>query len=222
MHFLNLIFLFIFFIFTAENTTAQSKLRNAKFSKIGFVYQAYSGNKNISFAEGGAGYGIEMAIDSGGDIFRYFTKAKVIYSEGTQNFLDNSTEVRSAYKFTQVAPELGFTVYPVAKKKSGLNLYVWAVGILSYQFFDLTPISKVTNGGVTTSVTTYAQLKNRDQGYGYGAGGGIGFDMFFSEKSRPVIKSMYGEIGFREQAAQIANRNDFQINSINFMVGFGF
>lgn len=222
MRFWSLRLLFIFFIFTTENLLAQSKLRNAKFSKIGFIYQTYSGSKDVSFAEGGVGYGAEMTIDSGGDVFRYFMKAKVIYSEGTQNFLDNLTEVKSSYKFTQVAPELGFTIYPVAKKKSGLNLYVWAVGILSYQFFDLTPISTVTSGGSVTAVTTFAKLKNRDQGYGYGAGGGLGFDIFFSEKSRPWIKSIYGEVGFREEAAQIANRTDFEIKSIDFMLGFGF
>ncbi len=207
--------------FIGENLCAQSKLRNAKFAKIGFIYQTYSGDKDISLAEGAAGYGAEMTIDSGGDIFRYFMKAKMIYSAGTQNFLDNVTEVKSNYKFTQVAPELGFTLYPVPKKKSGLNLYVWAVGIATYQFVDLSPISSVVSG-TTTAVSSYTKLKSRDQGYGYGGGGGIGFDIFFSERSRPWIKSIYGEVGFRDQVAQMAGREDFQIKSINFIVGLGF
>ncbi len=221
LQFIRLFLILILVTITSGSLWAQSKLRNAKFSKIGFIYQTYSGDKDISLAEGAAGYGLEMTIDSGGDVFRYFMKAKMIYSAGTQNFLDNGVEVKSDYKFTQVAPEFGFTLYPVPKKKSGLNLYVWAVGIATYQFVDLTPISSVVSGA-TTSVTSYSKLKNRDQGYGYGGGGGIGFDIFFGERSRPFIKSIYGEVGFRDQIAQMAGREDFQVKSINFIMGFGF
>jgi hypothetical protein len=221
MHFkLNQLFLIpIFMMIISENVFAQSRLKNPRISKVGFLYQTYSGDKNISLADGAAGYGAEMMIDAGGDIFRYFTKAKIIYSQGTQNFLDNGTEVKSNYKLTQVAPEVGLAFYPVARKNSGLNLYIWVAGIATYQFVDLTPISSTT-GGVTTTVMSYTKLKNRDQGYGYGAGGGIGFDAVFSMKSR--VKSIYGEVGFRDQIAQVAGRDDFQIKSINFIFGFGF
>ena len=187
---------------------------------MGAVYQTFSGDKNKSFGDSTApGYGGEMALDAGGEYFRYFVKAKVISSEGSQNFLDNTTEVKSNYKLTQMSGELGFLVYPVARKDRGLNLYLWGCGTVGYNLLDLNPIS-TTSGTTVTAVTTYTKLQTRDQGYSYGAGGGIGFEILFGKKSNQW--AVYGEAGFREQFAQLAGRTDFQLNSVQFSLGLGF
>lgn len=217
---LTLFSFFIFIVFLTENTQAQSRLKKMKISKFGAVYQTFSGDKNKSFGESNSpGYGGELSLDSGGEYFRYFVKAKIINSEGSQNFLDNMTEVRSNYKLTQIGGELGFSFYPVARKGSGLNLYMWGTGAVGYNLLDLKPVSSII-GTTVTPVTTYSKLKTRDQGYSYGAGGGIGFEILFGRKS--TISAVYGEAGFREQFAQLAGRTDFQLNSVQFVLGVGF
>jgi hypothetical protein len=220
----NLIFfsIFIFVIFFNENTKAQSRGRKTKISKIGFVYQTFSGDKNKSFGEStAASYGGELSLDDGGDHFRYFVKTKIMVAEGQQNFLDNTTEVKSNFKLTQISPEFGVMLYPVARKNSGLNLYVWGSGVLGYNLLDLSPISS-TSGTTVTSVTTYSKLKSRDQGYSYGGGAGIGFDIIFSLGRRSGSMTMYGEAGFKEQISELANVKNFQVNAAQFTFGVGF
>ncbi len=212
---------FILIIISNENAFAQSRGKKMKISKIGFIYETFSGDKNKSFAEGTASYGGELAVDDGGEYFRYFVKAKILYSAGQQNFLDNAIEIKSNYKLTQISPEFGLTFYPVARKNRGLNLYVWGLGILSYNLLDLSPISSTVNGA-TTSVTTYVKLKSRDQGYSYGGGGGIGFEIILNSARRTNMFTIYGEAGFQQQIAQLANLTNYQLNSVQFTFGLGF
>lgn len=217
---LYLVFMFFSF-FIAENALSQARLKNVKSPKMGFIYETYSGDKDKSIANGGAGYGVELAIDTGGDYFRYFLKTKMIYSTGQDNFLDNATEVLSTYKLTQVVPELGLNIYPVPRKTAGLNLYVGLSGVVSYNLLDLSPISKVVSGA-TTSVTSYTKLRSRDQGYGYGGGVSAGFEVLMGRKAKSWISAVYGEVGFRQQNAMLANQTDFQLSSFQFVLGVGF
>ena len=119
-------FIILFFIlFCSAQSYSQAKGKRLKISKLGFVYQTFSGDKNKSLADGAASYGAELSVDSGGEYLRYFMKTKVMYSSGKQNFLDDTTEVKSNYNLTQIMPELGVSFYPVARKNQGLNLYLW-------------------------------------------------------------------------------------------------
>jgi hypothetical protein len=213
--------IFIICFFIAENSFAQARLKNVKLPKVGFIYETYSGDKDKSIANGGAGYGIELAIDTGGDYLRYFLKTKMIYSTGQDTFLDNATEVLSTYKLTQVVPELGISIYPVPRKTAGMNLYVSLSGVASYNLLDLTPISKVVSG-TTSSVTSFTKLRSRDQGYGYGGGVSAGFEVLLGRKAKAWISALYGEVGFRQQYALLANQSDFQLNSFQFVLGAGF
>lgn len=216
-----LIGIIFFSVFSFVDASAQSRLKKMKFSKAGLLYETYSGDHNKSFSEGSAGYGAELGVDSGGEYLRYFVKAKVLNVTGQQTFLDDTTEVKSNYKFTEISPELGLMLYPIARKDRGLNLYIWGTGILSYNFLDLTPISSTTNNS-TVAVTAYTKLKTRDQAYGYGVGSGIGFEAILSGGRKSNMFALYGEVGFRQQQTVLANQNAFQINSIQFALGVGF
>ena len=121
-----------------------------------------------------------------------------------------------------MSPELGVSFYPVRRGDKGLNLYVWGAGIASYNYLEIDPIS-TTSGTTTTSVTRFTKLKNKDQGYGLGGGAGIGFEMMFGGGGRSGGRFLiYGEVGFREQSAQLASSTEFQLQSVSYSLGFGF
>jgi hypothetical protein len=217
---INSMLLFFFIQLICLTLTAQIR-KTQKVAKIAFGYDIYSGATNKSFSEGQPGYGAEISIDDGGANFRYFLKSRFIYSSGTQNFLDGSTVVLSNYALSHLAPEVGISFYPVARKSSGLNLYMWASGIVSYSLLELTPIS-TTSGSTTTAVTSYSVLRRKDQGYGYGFGAGVGIEFYFGQKNRSSKTFIYADVGFREQQANLAQRTDFQINTMAFNLGLGF
>ena len=203
-------------------TFAQQARRMPKVAKIGFVYESYSGATNKSLSEGQPGQGMEITIDDGGENFRYFANTRLVYSSGTQNFLDGSAVVRSNYELFEMAPEIGLSIYPVARKMSGLNIFVWGVGIVSYSQLQLSPLSTTASNGTTTAVTTYSVLRKKDQGYGFGFGAGIGVEIFFGNKNRSSKKMLYANVGFREQTANLAMETNFQLNSLAFSLGIGF
>lgn len=215
-------FIILFFIlFCSAQSYSQAKGKRLKISKLGFVYQTFSGDKNKSLADGAASYGAELSVDSGGEYLRYFMKTKVMYSSGKQNFLDDTTEVKSNYNLTQIMPELGVSFYPVARKNQGLNLYLWGVGVVSYNVLELAPLSTTASNGTVTPVTSFTKLNTRDQGFGYGGGGGFGFEIIMGGRKSGQF-SLYGEAGFRQQVTQLAKQSQFQLNSIQFVVGLGF
>ncbi len=204
--------------------SAQSSGRamNFRTAKVGLVYETYAGIKYKSLAEGNPGYGVELSVDAGGKYFRYFVRARGSLSDGYQTFLDAGVPVRSSYRLTQMSPELGLSLYPVSRRDKGLNLYLWGTAIVSYNLLEMIPLSTTSSTGSTTPVTSYTSLRPRDQGVGYGLGGGIGFELFVGRSRRSGGFAVYGEMGFREQQAQLANLNNFQLQSLGFTLGFGF
>ena len=118
-------------------------------------------------------------------------------------------------------PELGVSFYPVARKNRGLNLYLWGVAVASYNVLELAPISTTAENGTVSPVTSYTKLNSRDQGFGYGGGGGFGFEII-AGSGKTGQYTMYGEAGFRQQITQLAKQSQFQLNSIQFVVGLGF
>ena len=216
----NSLILLVLFLCSAQ-AFSQAKGKRLKISKLGFVYQTFSGDRNKSLADGAASYGAELSVDSGGEYLRYFMKTKVMYSSGKQNFLDDTAEVKSNYILTQIMPELGVSFYPVARKNRGLNLYLWGVGVVSYNVLELAPISSTAENGTVSPVTSYTKLNSRDQGFGYGGGGGFGFEII-AGSGKTGQYTMYGEAGFRQQITQLAKQSQFQLNSIQFVLGLGF
>jgi len=216
----NLFFLLLALVPLA--TQAQTARKMPKVAKIGYIFESYSGATNKSLSEGQPGQGLEISIDDGGENFRYFATARLVYSSGTQNFLDGSTAVRSNYELFEMSPEIGFNIYPVARKMSGLNIFLWGVGIVSYSQLQLSPLSTTAANGTTTAVNSYSVLRRKDQGYAYGFGAGVGVEVFFGNKNKSGKRMLYANVGFREQTANLAQVSDFQLNSLAFSMGIGF
>lgn len=203
----------IILIFAFDFAEAQQRTKKSEFqaTKVGFILMNYSGSTNKSFSQGANGYALELSSDSGGSYFRYFLKGRISHSEGKQNFVDNvNTMFNSTYKFSGFSPEIGISVYPVRRRESGLNMYLWGVGIVSYNYLDL------------ATIPASSSVKQRDQGYGTGYGGGLGFEFVIAPSRSGSRYLVYGEVGFRDERVNLLQRTDFEIAGMSYSLGFGF
>ncbi len=192
---------------------AESKETKGAFqsTKIGGLFQDYSGATNKSFSAGSPGSGFELSKDSGNTFLRYFFKSRFTYAEGKQNFLDAGTVFNSNYKFVQFAPEIGVSIYPIARKGKDMNVYLWGVAGVSYNNLELKDLSATST------------LRKKDQSFGYGYGGGVGFEYIVdSGGSTGSYLLVYGELGFRDERANLVNYNQFEISGMTYSIGIGF
>ena len=181
--------------FAAPTVTSKGSFRS---TKLGLIQQDYSGPKNKSFAFGSPAVGVELTLDSGFSVFRYFFKTRFMVSEGKQNFLNGTTTFNSAYKFQQFAPEVGLSLFPIPRREKGVNVFLWGLGIMSYNNLEIKSIP----------ATSAIQGKDQAFGYGYGAGLGIEYILFSTRTGGRVL--IYSEIGFRDERALLVN-NTFEI-----------
>ena len=117
-----------------------------KTTKIGLNYANYTGPDNTSFSKGSPAFGVEASIDNGGEYFRYFFKAVAEYANGSQAFSKNATNYTSKYEFFSIAPEIGVALYPVPKRNSGLNIYLFGFGEVSYNYLNILTIPAAVTG----------------------------------------------------------------------------
>lgn len=190
---------------------------NVGLAKFALTTESFTGAKNKSLSGGPSSYGGEIGVDAGFTILRYYAKLKVSSASGTANFLDNAVETRANFSLLQVAPELGLAFYPIGRNERGLNIYLFGGGIFSMNLLELKPLTNVSTGA---AVTTFTKLQTRQQGYGYGFSGGIGFEIVFGN-AKSSKKMIYGEAGVKQATANLADRSDFQLNSLFFTLGMG-
>lgn len=190
---------------------------NVGFAKFAVSTESYTGTKNKSFSGSNQAYGGEIGVDAGFNFLRYYAKLKVHSSSGKQNFLDNTVETRSNFSLLQIAPEIGLALYPVGRNERGLNLYFFGGGLFSMNLLELKPISIAATNA---PATTFTKLQTKQQGYGYGFSGGIGFEIVFGN-NKSSKKMIYGETGVKQSTANLADRTDFEINSLFFTIGIG-
>lgn len=190
---------------------------NVGYAKFAVTTESYTGAKNKSFSNGEQGYGGEIGVDAGYSMLRYYAKLKMYSSSGTQNLLDNNIETRTNFSLLQIAPEIGLALYPVGRNDRGLNLYFFGGGMFSMNMLELKPLSIVSSGA---AATTFTKLQTKQQGYGYGFTGGIGFEIVFGN-NKSSKKMIYGEAGVKQSTANLADRTDFQVNSLFFSLGVG-
>lgn len=220
-----IIFCFVSILAISSHVFAQNrpssggggKSANMGYAKFAGSTESYTGEKNKSFSNGGAGVGGEVGVDGGLNLIRYYAKLKVYSSAGSQNLLDNAVETKTNFSLIQIAPEIGVALYPIGRKDNGMNLYFMGGGVFSMNLLELKPVSVVATGA---PVTSFTKLQNKQQGFGYGFAGGIGVEIAFGG-SKAAKKMIYGEVGVKQITAQLAERTDFQINSLFFTLGFG-
>ncbi len=110
---------------------------SSRSTKIGFTTYNYAGADKTSFAKGAPAYGVELTMDAGSGYLRYFFKARFNQASGSQNFIYRNTTYFTAYEFFSIEPEIGIAFYPVKRRDSGLNIYLWGVGNGSYNYLNL-------------------------------------------------------------------------------------
>jgi hypothetical protein len=188
----------------------RSKKAEFQTTKVGLLQQNYSGTTNKSFALGSPGFGFELSTDSGGTFLRYFLKGRISYTEGRQGFLDGATVFTTNYKYSAFAPELGLALYPVTRRASGFNMYLWGIGSLSYNYLDL------------ATIPANSTIKSKDQGFGNGYGGGLGFEYIIGASRGGSRFLVYGEVGFRDERVNLVKSDRFEISGMTFCLGAGF
>ena len=203
--------------FGQRKSTGSGRSANTGYAKFGGSTESYTGEKNKSISNGKTGFGGEIGVDGGLNLVRYYAKLKVFSSSGSQNLLDNAVETKTNFSLIQITPEVGGAFYPVGRKDNGLNLYFFGGGIFSMNLLELKPVSVVAT---SAPVTTFTKLQTKQQGFGYGFSGGIGVEIAFGG-SKASKKMVYGEVGVKQVTARLAERTDFQINSLYFTLGFG-
>ena len=179
-------------------------------TKLGLLQEIYSGTTNRSFSQGSDGLGLELSLDDGNTIFRYFFKSRFTYSSGIQNFITSGTVFNSGYKYLQFAPEFGASFFPVPRRTQGVNVYLWGVAAMSYNNLELKNLPAATN------------LKSRDQSFGYGYGAGVGFEYVLAPGKNLSYYLIYGEIGFREERTNLVNYDQFEVSGLTYSIGIGF
>lgn len=202
---------------SAASSSGGGGKSNVGFAKFAVTTESFTGAKNKSLSGGPQAYGGEIGVDAGLNILRYYAKLKVSSSSGANNFLDNAVETRANFSLLQVNPELGLALYPIGRNDRGVNLYFFGAGSFSMNLLDLKPLYIVSSGAATT---TFTKLQTRQQGFGYGFSGGIGFEIVFGN-AKSSKKMIYGEAGVKQTTANLADRTDFQLNSLFFTVGIG-
>lgn len=215
------ILLFVILI-SASLSWGQSRFRagggTAKTTKIGVSYSNYTGPDNTSFSKGNSGFGLEASIDDGGKYLRYYFKAAGDYSNGSQAFIKNTTVYTSKYEYFAISPEIGLSLYPVARRDRGLNIYVFGFGQVSYNYLNIMNIPPTVTG---------VNAKSQEFGAGYGGGvgvelnwsGGMGLSSVKDTAGRNVI---YAELGFVNSYAPLAGQNRFELSRIKATLGYGF
>ncbi len=178
-------------------------------TKLGLIQQNYSGPAYRSFALGNPGLGVELTLDSGYTIFRYFFKARYTMSEGKQNFLNAGTAFNSKYTFSQFSPEIGVSFFPIPRREKGVNIFIWGVGTLSYNNLELKNLPAVT------------KLQSKEQSFGYGYGGGLGMEFILGTSRGGSRYLAYGELGFHDEQTDLVNTK-FEVSGMTFSLGFGF
>ena len=195
--------------FSGHALLAEESRGSFRSTKIGIIQQNYSGSSNKSFALGSPGTGLELTLDNGYSLFRYFFKTRFTVSEGTQNFLNSGTVFNSNYKFSQFAPELGLSFFPIPRRDKGVNIFLWGLGAISYNNLEL------------KNLPTTTTLQSKEQAFGYGYGGGLGFELVIAPSSGGSRYLVYGEVGFRDERADLA-KTQFEISGMTYSLGFGF
>ncbi len=176
-------------------------------TRIHIHQNLYSGDKGKSFAESGAGFGGGITVTRDGVYFVPFFGFGVSTLSNRQVFLDGSTQVTSSFTYYSAYTDIGLQLFPIARRKSGFNLYVKGGGTLGYSFLAL------------NKSTTLASIPYSDQAFAFGYLAGVGTELILGSAS-PKKWSLYAEVLFREESASLLERR-FDLSSLQLALGLG-
>lgn len=168
----------------------------------------FSGEKEKSFSESGAGFGAEAYGDWGRSWGRLYTKVRGTQISGRQNFLDGSTTANCNFTYYQGQFESGLMIFPVPSRDTGIGLYLSAGGELGYNWLSLTSSSTLTN------------LKPSESTMSFGYTTAVGMEWTLS-KSGGKRNTLTGEITYRVESAALAGQTNFDLSGLALHIGYG-
>lgn len=200
-------FIFLFLIVLASATVEAQELSTYPRTRIHLHENLYSGEKGRSFAESGAGFGGAITVTRDGIYFVPFFSFGISTVSNRQVFLDGATQVTSAFTYYAANTDLGLQFFPIARRKSGFNLYVKGGGILGYNLLAI-------NRAATLTTIPYS-----DQAFSFGYLAGVGTELVFKSMG-PRKWSLTAEVLFREESATLMERQ-FDLSSLQIALGIG-
>jgi hypothetical protein len=176
-------------------------------SRLNLHQNLFSGEKGKSFAETSVGYGAGGTVLLDGRHFIPFFGFKIGTMDGRQVFLDDTTEVTASFNYNFAATEIGLEIFPIERRSKGLNIYFIGVGVVGYHFVAL------------SKSTTLSSIPHSDQSPSLGYGAGIGTEWILNNAS-PNKWALNAEVIFKKESTTLFKQK-FDLNSLTFLVGFG-
>lgn len=168
----------------------------------------YAGEKEKSFSESGAGFGIEAYADWGRSWGRLYTKARGTQVTGRQSFLDGSASTNCDYTYYQGQFETGLMIFPVPARDTGIGIYLAGGGELGYNWLAL----------ASSSALSHLKPSESAMSFGYAAAAGVEWTLSKAVGKRKVLT---GEITYRVENAALAGQNNFDLGGLGIHVGYG-
>lgn len=192
-------FLVLIFIFFGQFLWAQ----NQPTTKIQFAQEMFSGEKNKTFDRENVSNGFEMILSSKKSSVNYFTRGRFTTVSGSQEFLDNGTEVDSDFTFYKSSFEVGANLYPLTRKSRQANLYIGLSAIVSYNYMSL------ESDELTEIKSSYQAMS-----FGYAGTMGVEWELFKGY-------SLTAEFAQRFESANLVEVSNFSLNSFSIGIGVG-
>jgi hypothetical protein len=202
--------LWLLFLGLGLSTSAVSYAQVESFptTRMSFTYPQYSGENAKSFSETGTGLGAEIQISRPGIWISPFLRGRFVVVTGEQAFVDGTSNTTASFNYYQGSLDIGTNLYPIRRRKKGINLYIGLGGVFSYQTIRLADEATITN------------IPRSDQSVGYGYQGSIGSELILSNS--PNYKwTLVAELNYRQESANILKQSQFDLKNVSFTAGIG-
>lgn len=186
-------------LFTFQNAWGQAQPT----TKIHYVQEMYTGEDLRTFDREKFGSGVELILSTKKSILNYFTKGKFVFVSGSQDFLDNGTEVDSSFTYYKSSFEVGANVYPISRKSKQANLYIGVSGLVSYNYMSLESDS-------------FTEVKSSYQAMSFGYSGLMGVEWQILGRY-----ALTAEFSQRFESANLVEVSNFGLNAFTISVGLG-
>lgn len=199
--------MFILYFLLSVCSSAQEGFSPFPRTQVAAESAQYSGEVNKSFGESSPGVGASITISTAAERLAFYLRGRGNFLSGSQTFLDGTQSITAKYQLTAIETEVGLQLFPLARKRKGLNLYLRGGGDVDYYSVTL-------EKGVTLT-----QLPRRDQGVGYGYTIGIGSELLFSAAGAATKFGFFIEVNLRTSSVSILKQNSFNTSAFIYSAG---
>lgn len=199
----------VVFILLAANS-ALAQFSTFPKVRVGFMQSNYSGEEGKSFQDAGSGYGLEISAQRDGEYFAPNFRFRLNQLSGKQKFYDGSslTSEKHSFQYTQAQTEIGVQIFPLARNKKGINLYLYGGGAFSYNHIALGSNVTVTN------------IPKSDQTTSFGYTGALGVEWILGATEYKWTPTF--EVQYHEETMSLLEKSNFRDGQFSLLLGLGF